>query len=140
MQRLVPDWMWAVITIMQEAQGEPFSTKLAVAEVINRRTLMKYMSDGSVAGTVLWPMQFSGWNAHDDTPSYKERIECAKICSDDPVVIECIQAWDQAVAGSNTTKGATLYYNPSISNPYWAKKAVETAVIDKHRYMKEVGQ
>ncbi len=140
MKRLVPDWVWAIITIMQEAQGEPYSTKLGVAEVILRRTKLKYMSDGTVAGTCLWPMQFSGWNAHDDTPQYKERIECAKICSDDPVVMECMKAWEEADKGSNTTNGATLYYNPSISKPAWRLTCVETVVIDKHRYMKEVGQ
>jgi spore germination cell wall hydrolase CwlJ-like protein len=137
MIRLVPDWKWAVMTIMQEAQGEPYSTKLAVAEVIIRRTKMKYNSDGTVAGTVLWPMQFSGWNAKDDTPKYRERVECAKVMEDDPVVMECIKAWKEAENGSNTTGRATLYYNPSISNPPWAKTCIETAVIDKHRYMRE---
>jgi len=135
--RLIADWIWGVITIMQEAQGEPFSTKVAVAEVILRRTARKYMSDGTVAGTVLWPMQFSGWNAHDATPSYRERIECAKIMEEDPIVQECIRAWHKAEDGSDTTKGALLYYNPSICNPSWAKNCVETAVIDHHRYMRE---
>jgi len=137
MIRLVPDWKWAVMTIMQEAQGEPYSTKRAVAEVILRRTKMKYKSDGTVASTVLWPVQFSGWNAIDDSPKYRERIECAKIMEDDPVVIECLKAWSEAVDGSSTTGRATLYYNPSISNPAWAKTCIETAVIDKHRYMRE---
>ncbi len=142
MPRLVPDWIWGVITLMQEAQGEPFSTKLAVAEVILRRTRMKYMSDGTVAGTVLWPMQFSGWNAIDSTPKYRERVECAKIDDSDPVVQECIRAWKEAEAGSNTTKGAYLYYNPAIVKPApaWAAKCIETAVIDSHRYMVEKGR
>jgi spore germination cell wall hydrolase CwlJ-like protein len=135
--RLVPDDAWAIMTIFQEAQGEPFSTKLAVAEVVWRRTQQKYMSDGTVAGTCLWPVQFSGWNAHDDTPQYRERVVSAKIDTDDPVVKECLLAWAQAKAGTNTTKGALLYYNPSICNPAWAKKCVQTVVIDKHRYMKE---
>ena len=137
MKRLVPDWVWAVITIMQEAQGEPMSTKIAVAEVIFLRTKLKYMSDGTVVSTVLWPMQFSGWNAQDDTPKYRERIECAKISIDDPVVEACIDAWHIAEGGSNTTNGALLYYNPSICSPAWAAKCIETAVIGKQRYMKE---
>lgn len=139
MRRLVPDWVWGVITLMQEAQGEPYSTKLACAEVILLRTKLHYMSDGTVAGTVLWPMQFSGWNAHDDTPQYRERIECAKICEGDPAVDDCIKAWKEAEAGSDTTKGALLYYNPSIVKPApaWAAKCIETAMIDKQRFMKE---
>ena len=98
---------------------------------------MKYMSDGTVTGTVLWPVQFSGWNAIDDSPKYRERIECAKIMEDDPIVLECLKAWHEAENGSNTTGRATLYYNPSISNPPWAKTCIETAVIGKHRYMRE---
>lgn len=139
MKRLIADWVWAVITIMQEAQGEPYSTKLGVAEVILRRTKLKYMSDGTVAGTCLWPMQFSGWNAHDDTPQYKERIECAKVMEDDPVVMDCIKAWKEAEAGSNTTNGAVLYYNPKVIKvaPPWVAKCIQVTIIDDHLYYKE---
>lgn len=137
MPRLVPDWVWGVLTVWQEAQGEDFDSKVAVAEVILRRTRKKYMSDGTVAGTVLWPMQFSGWNAHDDTPQYRERVEAAKLDDANPVVKECIRAWQAAENGSDLTKGAVLYYNPKISNPAWAKKCVETAVVGNHRFMKE---
>jgi len=140
MARLVPDRIWAIMTLMQEAQGEPYATKLGVAEVILRRTRLKYMSDGTVASTCLWPMQFSGWNAQDATPAYRERIECAKIDDQNPVVKECMRAWDEAVAGSNATNGALLYYNPSIVKPApaWAAKCNEVAVIDSHRYMVEM--
>jgi len=137
MSRLVPDWVWAVMTIMQEAANQPFSTKLAVAEVIFRRTKKKYMSDGSVAGTVLWPLQFSGWNAIDDTPKYRERIECAKINADDPVVKDCLRAWYEAERGSDKSCGATHYANLSICNPSWAADMEVSAVIGHHTFFKE---
>src|SRR3989304_8325421 len=105
MPRLVSDRVWGLMTLMQEAQGEPYATKLGCAEVILRRTRLKYMSDGTVASTCLWPLQFSGWNALDATPAYKERIECAKIDDQDPVVMECMRAWEEAAAGSNTNNG-----------------------------------
>lgn len=136
--RLIPDHIWGIITVLQEAATEPYQGKVAVAEVILRRTQKKYMSDGTVAGTVLWPMQFSGWNAHDPTPQYRERIESAKADTNDHTVQDCIRAWGEAESGSDTTAGALLYYNPKLANPSWAKKSIETAVIGNHRFMKEV--
>jgi len=135
--RLIPDWIWGVMTLMQEVQGESFNSKVAVAEVILRRTRMKYSSDGTVAGTVLWPLQFSGWNAQDATPKYRERIECAKIDDQEPVVQECIKAWKMADQGSNLTNGAYLYFNPKICSPSWASKCIEVARIDDHVFMVE---
>ena len=130
--RLVPDHFWAAITIRQEAEGEPFSSKVAVAEVILRRTRNKYMSDGTVVGTVLWPMQFSGWNAHDATPKHRERIVCAKSDTDEQVVQDCLRAWTEAENGSNTTCDAMIYWNPKISSPKWADKVRIVTRIDKH--------
>lgn len=137
MARLVLDWVWGVITVWQESQAEPFADKVMVAEVILRRTAKKYMSDGTVAGTCLWPMQFSGWNAHDDTPNYRERVEGAKLDDEDPVVKECIRAWNKADSGSDLTNGALLYYNPSISSPAWAKKCKVVAKGTQHLFLIE---
>lgn len=139
MARLILDWVWGVLTVWQEAQGESFEDKVMVAEVIQRRTARKYMSDGTVAGTVLWPMQFSGWNAHDDTPQYKERVESAKLDDVDPVVRECVRAWEVAANGSNLTNGALLYYNPKISSPPWAKKCTVVARGNVHVFLIEKG-
>jgi len=137
MPRLIADWIWGVLTVWQEAQGEPYRDKVMVAEVILNRTRRKYMSDGTVASTCLWPMQFSGWNAHDDTPNFKERIESAKLDDDNPVVKDCIKAWKEAENGSNLTNGAYLYYNPLISNPPWAKKCIVVARGRVHLFLKE---
>lgn len=132
--RLVPDWVWAVMTIWQECQGEDFDSKVAVAEVIRQRTRLKYMSDGTVPGTVLWPLQFSGWNSVDPSPKYRERIECAKLRTDDPVVKECMAAWEKSV-GSSLSKGAVLYYNPKICKPSWAKNCVVVARVGAHEFL-----
>ena len=133
--RLIPDHVWGIITVWHEAQGELYDGKVAVAEVILARTLRKYMSDGTVAGTVLWPVQFSGWNAHDASPNYRERIEGAKLDGDNPVVRDCIRAWAEAEAGSKFTKGALHYFNPKIVSPSWAKDATITAEIGNHRFV-----
>lgn len=133
--RLVEDYAWAVITIWQEAQAESYLGKVCVAEVIRNRTRMKHMSDGTVAGTVLWPMQFSGWNAHDDTPKFRERVEGAKLDTDDPVVQDCLRAWSEAMAGSNLVQGAMYYYNPRICSPKWAEKGKVIRVEGNHRFI-----
>lgn len=131
--RLITEEALAVITIMQEAAGEPYLGKLAVAEVIRNRMLKKYASDGTVAGTVLRPLQFSGWNTKDPG-----RIRNIRADSDDSVVKDCVRAWNEARAGSVTVHGAVLYYNPSIITdpPDWAlpDSAVHVATVGQHEF------
>jgi N-acetylmuramoyl-L-alanine amidase len=131
--RLISEEALAVITIMQEAAGEPYEGKVAVAEVIRNRMNKKYASDGTVSGTVLRPLQFSGWNAKDPG-----RIRAVRSDSDDKVVKECIRAWHEALAGTDMVKGAVLYYNPSIITepPDWAlpDSATQVAVVGQHHF------
>lgn len=135
--RLLTEETLAVITIHQEAAGESYLGKLAVAEVIRNRMNRRYASDGTVTDTVLRPKQFSGWNTGD-----AGRIRNARIDSDDSVVKDCIRAWHEAQAGSNTVHGAVLYYAPStlkklgIPDPDWAlpDSADEVAVVGKHHF------
>lgn len=135
--RVISEESLAVVTIMQEAEGESYLGKLAVAEVIRNRMNKLYASDGTVSGTVLRPLQFSGWNAKDPG-----RIRSVRIDSDGAVVRDCIRAWNEARAGSNTVHGAVLYYSPSalkamgIPEPDWAlpDSADEVAVVGKHHF------
>ena len=143
--RLVPDHVWAIITIWHEAQAEPFAGKVGVAEAIRNRTEAKHMSDGTVAGTCLWPMQFSGWNAHDATPKYRERIEGAKLDTNDPIVQDCIRAWSEAEAGSDTVKGAMYYLNEAVTIklygklPGWVARMDLVAEVEEHKFYKPKG-
>ena len=137
--RLVSDETWAAMTIWQEAQGESYEGKLAVAEVIRNRTRARHMSDGTVPGTCLWPVQFSGWNAIDPTPKYRERIEGAKLDDSDPIVKDCIRAWKEAMAGSDTVKGAMYYFNPHIVKPAWAREATVLATVGNHVFVRLKG-
>lgn len=135
--RLISEDALAVVTIMQEAEGEPYLGKLAVAEVIRNRMNKLYASDGSVSGTVLRPLQFSGWNAKDPG-----RVRSVRADSDGALVKDCIRAWNEARAGSNTVHGAVLYYSPSalramgIPEPDWAlpDSADEVAIVGKHHF------
>lgn len=135
--RLISEEALAIITIHQEAAGESYLGKLAVAEVIRNRMNKRYASDGTVTDTVLRPKQFSGWNTSD-----AGRIRNARIDSDNPVVKDCIRAWHEAQAGSNTVHGAVLYYAPATlkklgwPEPDWAlpDSADEVAVVGGHHF------
>lgn len=130
--RLITDDIWGILTVWQEAQGEPYIGKVAVAEVILRRTAKKMCSTGSVASTVLWAKQFSGWNSTDPT-----RIKSAKLCYDTKGVQECMNAWQEAKQGSNYAPGAMYYYNPAVVSPPWAAKMVKVTSIGNHLFLKE---
>jgi len=125
--RLISDAAWAALTIRGEAESEAFEGKVAVGEVILRRTKLKYSSDGTVPGTVLHELQFSCWNTMDPN-----RLRIAKSDTMDPMVQECLDAWSEAVRGSSYAKGALLYYNPALADPLWLPSTIAVAKIGKH--------
>ena len=129
--RLIPDHLLGIITVLQEAEGEPFEGKVAVAEVILRRTQRKFMSDGTVAGTVLRRLQFSGMNSDS-----VNRIRTFKADTNDQPVMDCIRAWKEAEAGTNFAPGCVHYFNPSLCDPDWAKDMVIVAEIGHHRFVR----
>jgi spore germination cell wall hydrolase CwlJ-like protein len=126
--RLITDTALAVLTIFQEARGESYEGRLAVAEVIRNRMKEKYSSDGTVAGTVGRRAQFSGMDNHD--PNF---VPSLKLDDDDPVVQSCMKAWQDAnLNGTNVAKGALLYFAFALVQPGWAKNCVEVARIGGH--------
>lgn len=124
--RLISDDVLAVVTIWQEARGEAMTGMIAVGEVIRNRMKAHYSSDGTVAGTVLVPYQFSGWNTEDPN-----RIPSVKIEYSDIVVQDCIRAWHMS-ATSNITNGAVLYCNKNVVDPEWAVEDNKVAEVGNH--------
>jgi spore germination cell wall hydrolase CwlJ-like protein len=120
----------AVITIWQEARGESYEGKLGVAEVIRNRMQRNYSSDGTVAGTVLKPYQFSAF-----LPGDPNLIPSFKIDDTDPIVIDCIRAWNESKT-TNRTNGAVLYCNLKILEraPNWAIARNKVAEIGEHTF------
>jgi cell wall hydrolase len=129
--RLVSDDTLAIITIWQEARGEPDEGKLGVAETIWNRMQQRYSSDGTVAGTVLRAWQFSGFNTDDPN-----RIPSFKLDDSDPLAQSCRNAWELAKAGSRTVNGAVLYFNPmAVSRfPDWVGKSKKVAQVGRHSF------
>jgi spore germination cell wall hydrolase CwlJ-like protein len=128
--RLITDAALAIVTIYQEAEGEPYEGKQAVAEVILRRTKNRFFSDGTIAGTVLRKLQFSGWN--HNAPN---RIRSLKIDSSDPIVNDCVKAWTAAEQGSEIVPDCMHFFNPAIGMPKWAEDAKIVADIGRHRFV-----
>lgn len=133
--RIISDDAIGIVTVYQEAEGEPFEGKVAVAEVVLRRTRRKFMSDGTVAGTALRKYQFSGMNTDS-----RNRVRSFCVDDDDPAVRECVRAWEMAKAGSNYSAGALHYYNPTLCGPVWAHGAQVVARVGNHNFviLKEV--
>lgn len=132
---LVPEWTWAVMTILQEARSQTFDGMLGVAEVIRDRTRLKFYSDGTVISTVLFPYQFSGWNTKD-----QNRIICGKLELDNPKVQLAIKAWKLAIKNNTESVGGALFYHSKHMNPFpiWVNGVVKTTVIEDHIFYKKM--
>jgi spore germination cell wall hydrolase CwlJ-like protein len=130
MARLISEDALAIVTIWQEARGEIFAGKVAVGEVIRNRAAKNFQSDGTIAGTCLRSLAFSGWNASD-----RSRVEAVKLDDQDSVGAECVAAWARS-NGSNLTDGALSYFNPSIVLPEWAGSMTKTCTIGNHEFYK----
>lgn len=143
MSRLIPDNILAAITIYQEAAGEPYEGKLAVAEVIRNRMTRRYSSDGSVAGTVLRAWQFSGWN----TDAGPVRIKSLQVDGDNLIVRQCLAAWTEATEmRTDSVKGAVLYLNPETALkqagvlPEWARDGDDHRAVNASLVLATVGR
>lgn len=128
MSLLLPEDSIAVITIRQEAEGEPYQAKVAVGEEIRNRTAQKFFSDGTIIGTCLWPLQYSGWNAKSPN-----RLRCVQSDDTDANVQECIRAWQES-ATTNVAQGAVNHYAAYIPAPDWVNDFVYVGMIGHQRF------
>ena len=138
MSRLISDEALAVSTIWGEAEGEPFEGQVAVAEVIRNRMLRRFLSDGTVAGTVFRPLQFSIWNQGES-----RRIWAAQLDRDDPLVQSCERAWATAKAGSSVVgPGALNYLNPTglVHLPHWAADPHDPRYLNPRLVIRTIGR
>jgi N-acetylmuramoyl-L-alanine amidase len=129
--RLIDDDTLATMCVWAEARGESLAGKIAVAEVILRRTRKGYQSNGTMAGTIFKAKQFSWAN---ESTAWRFSVFC--LDSTSPQVKECREAWDYALGGSNLSKGAVLYYSDIIAPPRWASApgVHEVAIHGRHHF------
>lgn len=147
MCELIPALCLAIATIRGEADGEPFEGKVAVAKVLRNRMRLKYASDGTVAGTVLRPQQFSMWNTDDPN-----RIRTANLDSEDLLSAEAHRAWSLSKKQDflPLLNNAVLYHTaaaPIVGGkplpwpPRWAKSPQVKAVarLGAHIFYEDSG-
>jgi spore germination cell wall hydrolase CwlJ-like protein len=112
--RVISDEALVALTIRGEADAEDMATKIAVAEVIRNRMLKHYSSDGTVAGTVCAPGQFSCWWWKD--PGLIRMMKMMLDAHFD----DAAAAWQSAMTASDTAQGALRYVNLDVAQPTWA--------------------
>jgi spore germination cell wall hydrolase CwlJ-like protein len=147
------------LCVWDEAAGEPFEGKAAVARVVLNRIDALFLSDGTVAGTVLHPLAFSGfwfdmrggkyvrvaWTLEDAMARAETMLADAK---DEPIWQKCALAVQAAKAGSTFAGGAqwqallaqprTLNYaNLALCSPSWARPECKVAEIGHHTFFKD---
>jgi N-acetylmuramoyl-L-alanine amidase len=133
--RLIADEALAAATIWQEAAGEGYMGKVAVAEVIRNRAAQRYNSDGTIAGTIGRRYQFSAWN--DDAQNNARLIQSLELDDENPIVQDCVHAWREAAAGSERANGAVLYANLSVCKPSWLPNVRQVAQLGNHTFFVE---
>lgn len=131
--RLFNDDNLAVANIWAEARGESIEGKIAVGEVMRTRTLRRYASNGTLASTIFWPKQFSGFNTENDW-----RHAIFELDSADADVRECYEAWMKSET-SDLTKGAVLYCNLNAvkSIPSWARPDRWIVDVGQHSFFRD---
>ena len=125
----------AVLTVAAEASNQPHIVRQGVAaSFFNRLALKRYGS--SIAGVCLKRYQYSEWLADAADNANLERV--ANMAPDDPIILDCAVAYDEAAAGADPTNQATHFFADGIATPAWAKHATLTVKLGVLNFYKDV--
>jgi spore germination cell wall hydrolase CwlJ-like protein len=146
--------------VADEAAGEIYAGKFAVARVVLNRMALKYESDGTVAGTVEKKFQFSGFwfsmidghytevefdqaGAQAKAQELFEQFSPTAIWADCQRAVRDAQAFMQSLpltfipgpATMKLTPNTVLYLNPAIcARPAWADPKKLDTIIGHHEF------
>src|SRR5437868_3456679 len=122
------DRAFAAVTIFCEASGaSPLERRCIAWTMRNRLRSARYGK--TIAEICLRHFQFSEWN--DDKPDNDNLMRGARAADADPVMIDSVRAFDEALAGAaDPTGGATHYHDKSIARAAvpWAAPPAEVAL------------
>ena len=123
-----PDCLGA-LNIFAEARSEPFEGQVAVGSVVRNRMERRYFSDGTVAGTIFFPWQFSWANTND---TQRRRVFACD--ANDPRYLRALEAW-HASKNERPVGAAVLYHAHYVSPPWAAAPAVKLVrQIERHLF------
>lgn len=156
---MIDDRTLFALCVWTEARGEPFEGQVAVSRVIHNRMALHYRGDGTVAGTILHPSDFSGFwfdmvggkytrvcHTLDDAQKRAETILPSALKTF--VWVNCLNSVDAGAIGSSYawgTQGAKinaeprtlLYDNLTVSQPAWATPDKLVAKVYSHSFFKD---
>jgi spore germination cell wall hydrolase CwlJ-like protein len=152
------DAAWLTLAVYSEARGETQDGKAAVAQVIMNRTRRKppFFSDGTIRGTLLAPMQFSGFwcdyvggkyvrVAHTQAEAAARAADLYARARADRVTWGLCAAPAVAVLAGSYRGGvgfrqlgpdALLYDNLKVSQPAWATPDKLVCRIGAHSFFR----
>lgn len=153
------DTDWLALVMWDEARGEPRDGQAAIARVVLNRAALRYQSDGTVQGTILKPMQFSGFWCDMEAGRYQRvALTTAQAMLRAAAKLATAQAqptsWNllrgiagQVLDGSfvgdggyeQLTDRTVLYANLDISHPVWADPANLVCRIGAHSFFTDPG-
>lgn len=128
------------VTIWAEARGEGYDGMRAVGYVIANRMKKNFRTDGTIEGTVRWPLQFSCWNSNDPNIA-----KMNKQYLDNSSGMEYYQ-WETAkqiardIMRTGTEYDITngsLFYHAEYVNPNWADNKNKSVVIGQHIFYRK---
>lgn len=131
---LIAPALLATLTILGEAEGEPYLGKLAVARVIRNRMALRYASDGTVAGTVFAPFQFSVWNTKEP-----RRVTVCKADVGSVACRDAAEAWKESGEAVMPDFHDVVLYHTTKVYPAWAAspKIEFVKQIGNHKFYRE---
>jgi hypothetical protein len=121
-----------IITVQLEASICSYYEKQLIIDVIKNRTIQKYMSDGSIIDTCIYPYQFSCWNV-DNFDNFKKMILWLDKNQDEYTYLS--KLIDYTWNSKDESKGSLLYYSPTAMNgklPDWNFNLLENTINTKH--------
>jgi spore germination cell wall hydrolase CwlJ-like protein len=122
----------ATMTVYCEASSEDHTARLGVAWCLVNRLRSARFGD-TISEVCLKRLQFSSWD-QDQRDNFNLR-RAARCPDTDPVMLDCGQAFDEALSGSvpDPTHGATHYFDASIINnpPAWSVGAIQTVRLGR---------
>jgi spore germination cell wall hydrolase CwlJ-like protein len=120
---MTPEQYVLALCLWREARGESREAQTGVAWVLRNRIAKRFRGKDAIE-VVLWPYQFSSFNANDPNARKFPR-------DDDKAFAQCLAVVQDP--GPDPTGGALMYHDASV-HPNWAEASKMTAAIGAFRF------